>query len=605
MADDKRSLGGVDLTYSRGIMKILKNLGYTHCFFLAGGNAMYLLQAADSEFKCVPFVHEVSAVIAAEQFNLSSVGRAWVLVTAGPGLTNSITGIAGAWLESHGVLVIGAQVKTDDIGVDHGYRQIGIQEIDGVAAARPFCKRAFRVEDSTTADEIRNAVMESARGRPGPVFLEMPLDLSARAVPRGWLKEHPTSNLSENEPDLELQVEVAIESLTQAKRPVFLLGQGCSRGEAQAFADTLNSFSVPVVTSWTGADRVSSDSPNYFGRPNFYGMRYSNIIVQQSDLVVTVGARLGLQQTGFNVGEFAKNARIISVDLDPKELERPLPLRHQKVLADSTSFMKLFESKLFGKNLDISFESWLDYCRQVAEAFPLDEYGRDKVGEGINPYALIEAVSDLSLEGNSIVSCSSGGTFTAFMQAFKNKRGQHIYSNKGLASMGYGLASAIGAGLARPNEPIVLFEGDGGFAQNLQELGTVAKLALDAKMFLFDNQGYASIRSNQRRFFEGGYVGCDPSTGLGLPSWASIAAAYSIRFVDLPVDSWREQLHEVMNESGPILIRVPVDPEFNYIPKILSRSQGGSLISNPLQTMDPPIQDQMLARLASQYSHDT
>jgi len=259
------------------LVSILANRGFTHCFFLAGGNSMHLLEASRRVFQCIPFVHEVSAVIAAENFNLSSSDKAWVLVTAGPGVTNTITGMAGAWLESHGVVVVGAQVKSSDIGVDSGYRQVGIQEIDGVAAARPFCKESMRLSSETACSQVADLVDLSTDGRPGPVFLEVPIDLSA--APWECSTGSHTARLDKNSSLSSGQLDVfsddLIRALQSASRPLVLIGQGCSREGAASLAAHLLEKSVPIATSWSGADRVGTDFENYAGRPNFYGMRSS------------------------------------------------------------------------------------------------------------------------------------------------------------------------------------------------------------------------------------------------------------------------------------------------------------------------------------------
>ena len=584
------------------LVDILVKRGFTHCFFLAGGNSMHLLEASRSVFQCIPFVHEVSAVIAAENFNLSSSHKAWVLVTAGPGVTNTITGMAGAWLESHGVVIVGAQVKSTDIGVDSGFRQLGIQEIDGVAAARPFCKESMRLSSETSCSQVADLVDLSTDGRPGPVFLEVPIDLSAS--PWGCSTESHTARLDKNSSlssgQLDAFSDDVIRALESATRPLVLIGQGCSREGAYRLAADLLEKRIPIATSWSGADRVGTDFENYVGRPNFFGMRSSNLIVQKCDLLVTIGARLGLQQTGFNVEAFAPNAEIISVDIDVKEMSRS-PFRTISIEVDTTEFLEAFLPKLAVADLNKSGD-WMPHCMTLRDSFPNDLYGTDAVANGINPYAFMEAASELCDERELLVSCSSGGTFTAFMQAFRNRSGQQIFSNKGLASMGYGLASAIGVALANPGRRVLLFEGDGGFAQNMQELGTVIQQRLPITTFLFDNGGYASIKSSQRRFFGGDHIGCDSVTGLGMPDWSLLARAYGLAYVSLPKLGWRPILEAALESVEPALVRIPVDPEFEYAPKILSEmTPDGAIISNPLHVMHPEISDPELRKLAGAY----
>lgn len=572
--------------FSEQFTDLLVELGYTRCFFLAGGNSMHLLEAASRKFECIPFTHEVSAVIASEYANVVSREKSWVLVTAGPGLTNAVTGIAGSWLESRHLLVVGGQVKIQDLNRGE-VRQRGIQEVNGVDLVRSITKGALRVEPETTMGEIEELILSSNRDRKGPVFIEVPIDISAantrkahRVIGMNLLDEVKFEELAKAENSI-------ISLLEQSSRPVFLIGQGATKGIAKDFAEACLEAGIPVATTWTGADRVGFDMPNYVGRPNFYGMRSSNLIVQKSDLVVALGARLGLQQTGFNVKEFAPHAKIIQVDVDVRELSRDLPRKDLIINLDCNPLLEALTTRIVR---DAQWTPWLEHCQQVMKAFPMVEQRAMKDRNYLNPYLVIERVSGILESEEIVVSCSSGGTFTAFMQSFRNKTDQTIISNKGLASMGYGLAGAIGASIASNSGRVILFEGDGGFVQNLQELGTVMAQNLPLKMFIFDNSGYASIRTSQNSYFRGNYIGCDTSTGLGMPSWPAIASAYGIDYVDLTHDVRDKDLAELISSPGPLLIRIAVDPNLTYLPKILSRvSEDGGMISNALHKMHPEI----------------
>ena len=554
---------------------------------------MHLLEAASKTFTCVPFTHEVSAVIAAEYFNETSPTKAWVLVTAGPGLTNALTGIAGAWLESRELLVVGGQVKSSDLVGESGVRQRGIQEIDGLSLTRSITKAAVRVNEDTELAVLADQIRSAGVARKGPVFIEVPLDMSGREFPilsseasEALAKEPARTSYSEVEED----VEFLVSRLSRGKRPVFLIGQGLNKSLASELAFLLAKKGIPVATSWTGADRVGVDSPNFIGRPNFFGMRASNIITQQADLLITLGARLGLQQTGFNQTGFAPHAQIISVEIDPTECSAPFERGRHCINQDCELVVPLLIKKL--ELLELDFDFWLDHCKEVMSAFPLVETPEHQSHEFINPYVLISELGTLVDDDELIVPCSSGGTFTAFMQCFRNSSNQRIISNKGLASMGYGLAGAIGVGLANPTRRVLHLEGDGGFLQNLQELGTIPQQGLNIKSLIFDNSGYASIRTTQKRYFGGNYVGCDNLTGLGIPRWKSIAEAYGLEFVSLTVDNWRFELIEAINSSQATIVRVPVNPEFEYLPKISSRVlDDGTMESNPLHIMEPKVTD--------------
>lgn len=583
-----------EMQFADSFMSLLKALGFSHCFFLAGGNSMHLLEAARRNFKCVPFTHEVSAVIAAEYFNEISDKKAWVLVTAGPGLTNAVTGIAGAWLESRELLVVGGQVKSTDLAGDTGVRQRGIQEIDGLALTQSLTKVGIRVGHDTTFAELESCIRSAGEGRKGPVFIEIPLDISGSpiSIEQSKIGSAPASpSFHRDKSNLSNEIETVISSLQGSKRPLFLIGQGLSKPLSKELSRILALKSVPVATSWTGADRVGFDFSNYVGRPNFFGMRASNVIIQQADLVVTLGARLGIQQTGFNRESFAPNAQIISVEIDSAECNVPFERPRLCINEDCEVLVPLLIDAISTLRIDVA--PWLGHCHDVLKAFPLVEAPEPQSRKFINPYRLIHELGGLASDEEQIVPCSSGGTFTAFMQSFPNLSSQRIISNKGLASMGYGLAGAIGVALSNPHRRVLHLEGDGGFLQNLQELGTVSQQVLNLKMFVFDNAGYASIRTTQKRYFGGNYVGCDTHTGLGLPNWQAIAKAFDVDFVDLEVDSWKSQVRQALDNGQATLIRVPVDPEFQYLPKIVSSLlQDGTMVSNPLHVMEPPVSDE-------------
>ena len=356
------------MKYAEGFVDCLTELGYTHCFFVAGGNIMHLLDAVRTRMTCVPFVHEVSAGIAAEAFNEAARAgrRAFVLVTAGPGLTNLVTAIAGAWLESRELLVVGGQVKRIDLS--RGLvRQRGIQEVDGVAIVRPITVAAVRMDEPFAQGEIAALVLRGRTGRKGPVFIEVPLDVQGSPIDAGWLGVLPSAAEQRTAAAARVVDEVRVR-VRQSERPVLLLGGGVSRRIAATLRREIESADLAVMTTWNACDRVDSHAPNYFGRPNTWGMRYSNVLLQQADLLISVGTRLGLQQTGFNWRAFAPVAHVVQVDIDAAELEKGHPRVDTAICADADDFLARFLEGGVGGH-----EAWLDFCRFVKGTLPLAE----------------------------------------------------------------------------------------------------------------------------------------------------------------------------------------------------------------------------------------
>jgi acetolactate synthase-1/2/3 large subunit len=582
------------MKYSDQFCDWLLDEGFTSCFFVAGGNVMHILESASTRFTCTPVINEATAVIASEYFNESSrdSGKAFALVTAGPGITNALTGMAGAYLESRPVLVIGGQVKAEDLR-DAGIRQRGIQEIDGVAMATPVAKTVVAIRKPLPRSRVIGAIRSGEIPRPGPVFIEFCLD--AQSAPA--LTEEPYGQIAVGLPLAnENDVDQVADMLRDAVRPLILLGGGVSREVARQGLDDLSQAGIPIATSWNAADRIPADFGLYAGRPNTWGMRWANFVQQEADTIVAIGARLGLQQTGFNWRAFAPRARVVQVDVDLAELYKGHPYIDLGISADANDFLlrllaRLNSSQSLGDSAR-DHERWRTYVSNLRRLLALSEEANQTRPGFVNPFDFVSWLSQMSTSTDVIVPCSSGGAFTVMMQAFEQKVDQTLITNKALASMGYGLAGAIGAASANPHRRVLLVEGDGGFAQNLQELGTVSANRLNVKAFVFSNDGYASIRMTQKSYFRGRYVGCDSSTGLGLPRWRELASAFDVPFAEMHSLADGAAVATLMDVPGPLLVCVSVDPEQTYFPKISSRVlPDGSMASSPLEEMTPALDD--------------
>lgn len=578
------------MKYSDFIATTLKELGFTHFFFVGGGNIMHLTGSLAENLTPVPVIHEVAAVIGSEYFNkVSNKNRSLALVTAGPGVTNAITGIAGAYLECRPTLILGGQVKTSDLKNDE-IRQRGIQEIDGVSICRPITKDAVRLKTPLKKSDLKELFELPFIGKQGPVFVELPLDVQGSQPPPAAaknLKVHSTTATIE-----ESKITKIVKKINQSKRPVFLLGGGTKRESVRDLVLMCEKSGIPIATTWNGSDLIGSDHCNYIGRPNTWGQRSSNIIIQQSDLVIAIGTRLGLQQTGFNWQQFVPSGQVVMVDIDEAELKKGHPRIDEPILCDSGVFLERLTPLVHG-----NWREWMEFARSIRANFPLNEDKNNFVPpEGfVQPFKFVEWLSHRSEEDAVIVPCSSGSAFTCMMQAFCQRSNQRVVTNKGLASMGYGLAGAIGAALASPEKKTYLVEGDGGFAQNIQELGTAAILKLNLKIFIFEDQGHASIRMTQRNYFGGKYIGCDLNTGLGLPNWHLIGDVWGIETMsinDLALFE-TEKAIAMLESNVPAIFIIRIHPDQTYFPKIASRiTEDGGMESNPIHLMSPALSDE-------------
>lgn len=581
--------------YSDEFVDWLVDEGYSHCFFVAGGNIMHLLDSVRSRMTCVPFVNEIGAAIAAEYFTASrpiGSGKAFVLVTAGPGLTNTITAIASAWVESRELLIVGGQVKSSDLSRGE-VRQRGIQEIGGLDLVSSICKQVLAVEKPLPASEVIPVIRDGYSDRKGPIFIEMCLDAQAAPATQTSPPAPETVNQTTASSEQIGLLENVSALIKTSQRPVFLLGQGVNREFLRGADDKLQKMNIPVLTTWNGADLLPSDHRLYWGRPDTWGQRSANLLIQQADLIIAVGSRLGVQQTGFAWQEFGPVATIVQVDIDPSELTKGHPRVDFPINLDSTIFLSnLFEMEF----PETKWDEWIEFGTLVREQIPLDDPNNITAPGYINPYELLSSIANIAGPDDILIPCSSGAAYSCSMQSLQQRENQRIVTNKGMASMGYGLSGAIGASLANTLQRTFLFEGDGGFAQNLQELGTAAINNLNLKMFIFANDGYASIRTTQRNYFDGAWIGCDKSTFLGLPELEKLANVYDIPYVKLNENFIEQQeLFQALKQTGPVLIEVPIDPKQTYLPKITSSVQSdGSMKSNPLHLMDPPLAEESI-----------
>jgi acetolactate synthase-1/2/3 large subunit len=555
---------------------------------------MHLAESASTRISLVPVVHEVSAVMAAEAFNATSPVRekAFALVTAGPGLTNAITGIAAAFLEAREVLVIGGQVKTEDLS-DGTIRQLGIQEINGVELVDSICAKSERMLKPWGPSELRQFLHLDTYSRPGPLFLEVPIDVQGRNIEilDFDANELPSCDIEREKPVSKMnELEVL---LSKSERPVLLIGGGVSFEVASSMKDALAGCGVAIMTTWNGADRVDNFGDNYMGRPNTWGQRYSNVLIQQSDLLIAVGTRLGLQQTGFNWREFASKAKIVQIEIDEGELTKERPRKDLSIIWDAN--VALHEVlTLISLADDSKWVPWLRFCREVRDMLPLSEKSNSNFEGCWNPYDFFGLISANLKSGDRLIPSSSGSSFTVGYQASKIGLGVRMLSSKSLASMGNGLGTAIGAALTSDGTT-VLVEGDGGFAQNLQDLGTLRNLGKSVKIFLWDNGGYGSIRTTQKSYFNGHYVGCDANTGLVLPNWEHIAASFDIPISQLEKD---DDMKEVLERGGVEIFLVKIHPDQTFFPKITSRVlSDGSMESNPLHLMSPELDSETFEKV--------
>ncbi len=575
------------------VMRFVADQGVTHVFMLVGGGAMHLNDSVANYPKLhyVCNLHEQACAIAAEAYAKYDNRLGVALVTVGPGATNTITGLAGAWLDSTPVLFLSGQVKRADMKGASGLRNKGPQEIDIIPLVKPLTKYAATVlEPSTIRHHLEKAVHMARSGRPGPVWIEIPLDVQAARVVPELLDGFTPPAAPDSGPVSALPALVAktIELFNGAERPFVLLGNGIRLASAlPEIREVLEVLKVPFGLTWPAIDFFPDDHPLLVGRPGSMAPRGANFAMQNADLLLTVGARLDLIFTAFAPERLARGARKVMVDIDPAEIAKLKPYLDVDVCADAGDFLReLLRQK---RNLRLrDLAPWIARCAQWKGKYPLLSPHDTSTKGLISLYDFTETLCGLLPEGALVAPCSSGNAVEIFLLVYRAKARQRLQLTTGLGSMGFGLPASIGACLAHGGRLTVSLEGDGGFQMNSQELETLARLKLPVKLFVINNGGYGSIVATQSAFFHR-LVGCNPESGLTFPDVRRLAEAYGLPAMRL--DSPRDlasDLRAVLEAPGPCICEIMAIPDEPRQPRVAAFQRAdGSMASRPLEDMFP------------------
>lgn len=573
------------------IWKTLADKGVRHVFLVTGGGAMHLNDALGLErrIKYVCNLHEQACAMAAEGYARASGTPGVINVTTGPGGTNALTGVMGAWLDSVPMVIVSGQIKRATMITacpNLKLRQLGDQEYNIVDAVKPMTKFAKTV---MSVEEVPQVLEDAWRicqeGRPGPVWIDVPLDIQAAAmVPRAKCEVRSAEGRETGDVGREA-VQIA-EALKAAKRPAIIVGSGVHNAHCEElFLKVAESLNIPVLTSISGIDLIPSDHPLFFGRPGILGERPANLIMQNSDLFIVLGTRMGIRICGYAYETVARAAKKVMVDIDPNELEKPTFRPDVKICADAGDFLRALAVEL--PSLGPKAE-WLDYCRRMKAKYPVILPEHRARTDYVSSYVLPEAIMRHAPDPLTVVT-SNGIAYTSTFQAIPIRKGMRMFSNEACASMGYGLPAAIGAAFADAGRTVVCFEGDGSIQMNIQELQTLLNYKLPVKLFVYNNGGYLSIKTTQRAFFNGRFMGSEAGSGVILPSFEKIAAAYGLPYFRLKNNQVLDaKLPEIFATEGPALVEVMLDPFEKLGPKAASKKlPDGTMVSAPLEDMAP------------------
>ena len=544
------------------------------------------------EIRCVFNHHEQACAIAAEGYARITGKIGVVNVTSGPGGLNTLTGVMGQWTDSVPVLYISGQVKfatTIASCAELGLRQLGDQEVDIISIVRPITKFAVSVRDPRDIKRIIDeAIYMSLLGRPGPVWIDIPLDVQGAFIDEKKLREFnkPPEVLFDKN-IVKSKIRQIVKLFGEAKRPVLVAGHGVRIANAQGlFLELAKKLKIPILSTFNGFDLIPSDNPLFVGRIGTIGDRAGNFALQNSDLAIFLGTRNNIRQIGYNWASFARAAKKIVIDIDVTELKKPTLAPNIPIHSDVKYFLEEL-LKFIRKEEFPAWGSWLDWCLERKKRYPVVLPAYRKSAK-INPYHFLEILSRLTKK-KDIITAGNGSACVTFYPAGVVKKGQRIFWNSGCASMGYDLPAAIGACIGSNKKNTLCVTGDGSIQMNIQELQTIVHHKLPIKIFVLNNNGYISIKQTQENFFGLPYVGCDKNSGVSFPNIRKIARAYGIKSGIIKKQrNMKTIISNILRYKGPFLCEVILNPDYKFSPKSASEKKpNGEIVSKPLEDMFP------------------
>ncbi|MFH0926488.1 MAG: thiamine pyrophosphate-binding protein [bacterium] len=589
------------------IVRFLADFGVKHIFMITGGGAMHLNDSfgKESRIQCICNHHEQACAMAAEGYARVSGKVGVINVTTGPGGINALNGVFGAWTDSIPMLIISGQVKRETYLASYnlpGLRQLGDQEVDIIRMAKGITKYAVLVDNPQTIRyHLEKALYLTTSGRPGPCWLDIPIDVQSSSIDETGLPSYD-SELDRpkwNMPLLVQQCREVITRLQASPRPVIMIGTGIRLAQATEIFDTvIRKLGIPVTTAWTAHDLIATDDLLFCGRPGSVGDRAGNFTVQNAETLLVIGSRLNIRQVSYNWQSFARHAFKIQVDVDEHELNKPTVKPDIAIHCDAKLFLMELNRQLDVIDYDSSRHTkWLTWCRERVTRYPV-VLPKHRSNNGlINPYHFIEELFGC-LTADEVIVCGNGSACVIPFQAAYIQKGQRLFCNSGDASMGYDLPAAVGAAIARQGKRIICLAGDGSIQLNIQELQVIVHHQLPIKIFIMNNGGYLSIRQTQLSFF-GCLIGEGPNSGVSFPDMVKIAQAYGIPSWRIDQSDFLSSIEKALNTAGPVLCEVMLDPEQPFEPKLSSkRLPDGRLVSAPLEDMYPFLErEELLSNL--------
>ena len=584
---------------SDAIAQFLKEKEIKHVFGIIGSANSHIFDSITNlgytEIICVH--HEQAATMAMQTYFKVSGKVTAAIITAGGGSVNGITGVLSAWADSNPGIVISGQENKRFIEKMKGMRMWGIQGFDSSGMVKEITKFSTMVMDPKKAlSELEKGYFISQDSRPGPVWIDYPMDIQGSRV----LKEdliHFNIPKKKKAPSLNKEMNNVFDLISKAKRPVFWFGNGIRLSKAEnLIEDLLDKIPFPTLVSWAGIDMLDTDHPLNYGRPGVYGTRAANLVIQNSDLVISIGNRMSILMIGYEQSEFAREAKIVQIDIDQTELEKTKSMVDISFNCDAGDFITKLVSYLEQQKISITQpDKWYETCNGYRNRYPFIGPEHEDKNGFINSYKFMDQISNY-LKKDQIVVTDMGTGLLSGHQALRIKQGQRLMTSTGLGEMGYGLPGAIGASVARNKGEVLCLNCDGGMMMNLQEIQTLVHHQLPIKLFIFNNDGYLMIKHTQKNLFEGRYSGTNKSSGVSCPDFSKLSAAFNISYHS--IRTWKDfhnVIPKIQEYVGPVICDVFTDPEQFFHPKqSIAIQKDGTIVSPPLEDLSPLLDREVL-----------
>jgi acetolactate synthase I/II/III large subunit len=573
------------------VANFLKKINVDCVFAITGSGSIRLIESADQAgIRYVCPHHEQAGIMASLTKMRTDNKPAVMMVTGGPGASNTLISIADAYLDSLPLFIIAGQENLEYVYPQNNMRGKGVQGLDMVDITKSVTKYGVTVIDPKDIRYVlEKAYYLAYTGRPGPVWIEIPQNLQHATVdPETLVGFVPEVSIKTN---FDLQAQQTIDLIKQAERPLLWIGHGVRlSGAEQRIRKLLDTMGVPALVTWQAADLVPNDHPLFVGRAGTYGQRFANLALQNCDLLITLGTRIALPQRGFNDANFSRASKKVIVEIDPVELEKFKFDIDVPVLGDVSDFIDSMLVALSHNKIDNTFTEWKNKIHHWQHKYPMAQAPKDVNQVGVNSYWFIDRLSEF-LEPNHLIVTDMGTSLTCTHAAIRLKEGQRIMTSTGLGEMGFGLPGAIGAALGAANRRVVLVTGEGGLMMNLQELQTLKHLGLDIKIFIINNNGYLTIKHTHNAIYnsQGNASACGTNSGVTFPDLGRVVSAfgfdYTVKDTAEDLDRWIEN---VLARKGTYVAEVKM-PEFQeLVPKSAVKTRpDGSMYSSPLEDLYP------------------